>query len=220
MHASADLPLRLDASAAAAARPAEPGAVLSPTAAPQTPPRRTSLRTRVAIVQGPVGPRAVSRSALPATCAAWAPRGGRLKWLSPAKPVLGRGDVTRTKRIDRATRTRVAAVVARSHGAIGTVQVDDAAASRRWSLCGHSRRVDNEDPRVFLECSTAPVKVGPFWSPRFTLVVLRVGNETFSLNTLGQALRGRGSYEFTTKTRAAFEILTDDSTHGVPVLAA
>jgi len=73
---------------------------------------------------------------------------------------------------------------------------------------------------VFLECSTAPVKVGPFWSPRFTLVVLRVGNETFSLNTLGQALRGRGSYEFTTKTRAAFEILTDDSTHGVPVLAA
>jgi hypothetical protein len=138
----------------------------------------------------------------------------------------------------------------------------------------------DDAPHVFLECSTARVKVGPLWSPRFTLVVLRVGNETFSLNTLGQALRGRGSYEFftwqfgssyagvrihgrieapraafvgltylnppggsktclnskvarcevtlerggeaqtfTTKTRAAFEILTDDSTHGVPVLA-
>lgn len=32
--------------------------------------------------------------------------------------------------------------------------------------------------------------------------------------------RGGEAQTFTTKTRAAFEILTDDSTHGVPVLAA
>jgi len=136
-------------------------------------------------------------------------------------------------------------------------------------------------PHVFLECSTARIKIGPFWTPRFTLVAMRVGNETISLNTLGQALRAKGSYElfmwqfdserngvrvhgsieaprsafvgltylnppggsktclnskvascevtleragqaqtFTTQSRAAFEILTDDSTHGVPVLSA
>lgn len=139
----------------------------------------------------------------------------------------------------------------------------------------------DDAPHVFLECSTARIKLGPFWSPRFTLIVLRVGHETIALNTLGQALRGQGSYEFfkwefdskrsgvrvhgaieaprsafvgltylnppggsktclnskvaacevtlergeeaqtfTTQSRAAFEILTDDSTHGVPVLAA
>ena len=136
-------------------------------------------------------------------------------------------------------------------------------------------------PHVFLECSTARIKIGPFWTPRFTLLVLRVGDETIALNTLGQGLRGQGSYEFfkwqfdserngvrvhgsieaprsafvgltylnppggsktcinskvascevtlerggqaqtfTTQSRAAFEILTDDSTHGVPVLPA
>jgi hypothetical protein len=136
-----------------------------------------------------------------------------------------------------------------------------------------------EAPDVFLECSTARVKLGPIWTPRFTLVVLRLGKETLSLNTLGQALRAKGSYDyfqwrfdskregvrvhgrfeaprsafvgltylnppggsktclnckvarcevtlerdgnaetFTTDSRAAFEIATDDSTHGVPVL--
>ncbi len=136
-------------------------------------------------------------------------------------------------------------------------------------------------PEVFLECSTARVKLGPFWSPRFTLVVLRVGHRTFALNSLGQALRARGSYgyfrwrfdsrrgptrisgeieapraafvgltylnppggtktclntkvarchvtleddgrtqTFRSESRAAFEILTDDAGHGVPVLRA
>lgn len=136
-------------------------------------------------------------------------------------------------------------------------------------------------PHVFLECSTARVKLGPLWTPRFTLVVVRLGKETIALNTLGQALRAHGSYDFfewdfdskgegirvhgrieaprsafvgltylnppggsktclnckvarceltlerdgtaetfVTESRAAFEILTDDRAHGVPVLPA
>jgi hypothetical protein len=139
----------------------------------------------------------------------------------------------------------------------------------------------DDAPHVFLECSTARVKLGPLWTPRFTVVAMRVGEETLALNTLGQALRAQGSYElfkwqfdskrngirvhgsieaprsafvgltylnppggsktclnskvarcevtleragriqtFTTRSRAAFEILTDDRTHGVPVLSA
>jgi hypothetical protein len=136
-------------------------------------------------------------------------------------------------------------------------------------------------PHVFLECSTARIKIGPFWTPRFTVIAMRVDGEDIALNTLGQALRAKGSYElfrwtfdskrndvrvygrieapqsafvgltylnppggsktclnskvalcdvtleragqiqsFSTKSRAAFEILTDDPTHGVPVLPA
>jgi hypothetical protein len=139
----------------------------------------------------------------------------------------------------------------------------------------------DDAPHVFLECSTARVKLGPFWTPRFTVLAMRVGDETLALNTLGQARRARGSYDFfkwqfdskrngirvrgsieaprsafvgltylnppggsktclnskvarcevtlerggrtqtfTTRSRAAFEILTDDRTHGVPVLSA
>jgi hypothetical protein len=139
----------------------------------------------------------------------------------------------------------------------------------------------DDAPHVFLECATAQVKLGPFWTPRFTVVAMRVGNDTISLNTLGQALRARGSYElfkwqfdskrddvrihgsieapraafvgltylnppggsktclnskvahcevtleragqaqtFTTRSRAAFEILTDEPAHGIPVLAS
>lgn len=139
----------------------------------------------------------------------------------------------------------------------------------------------DEDPGAFLECSTAQIKLGPLWSPRFTLVVLRVGGEEVVINTLGRAARadGRWSYfQWSLRTRqggaeieaeiaapradfvgltyanppggsktclntkladarvvlrragrpelhlharrrAAFEILTDDAAHGVPVLA-
>jgi hypothetical protein len=137
------------------------------------------------------------------------------------------------------------------------------------------------EPDAFLECSTAQVKVGPLWTPRFTLVVLRVDGEEYALNALGRALRAEGRWSYfewslrskqdgveiaaelsapradfvgltyanppggsktclntklaTAKVvlrragrpelhlhaprRAAFEILTDDAAHGVPVVA-
>jgi hypothetical protein len=134
---------------------------------------------------------------------------------------------------------------------------------------------------AFLECSTARVRIGPFWSPWLTLVVLRIEGREYALNGLVQGVRARGRFgcfhwEFDTSAggvrlrgeidapatafvglrydnppggsktclnsklarceltlermgaasrtlvtehRAAFEILTDDEGHGVPVIA-
>jgi hypothetical protein len=47
-------------------------------------------------------------------------------------------------------------------------------------------------PDVFLECSTAQIRIGPFWTPRMSLVVLRADGAELALNTLGQSLRARG----------------------------
>jgi hypothetical protein len=55
-------------------------------------------------------------------------------------------------------------------------------------------------PEAFLECSTARIKIGPLWTPRFTVVVLRVGDDEYALNTLGQALRGSARYDYFTWT--------------------
>ncbi len=49
-------------------------------------------------------------------------------------------------------------------------------------------------PDAFLECSTAQVKVGPIWTPRMTLIVLRLDGEEFALNSPWQALRAAGRY--------------------------
>lgn len=135
-------------------------------------------------------------------------------------------------------------------------------------------------PESFLECSTAQVKIGPVWTPRMTLLVLRHAGQEYRLNTVRQALRAKGEFryfdwtltsttpeteitarfhapsahfvgltyynppggtktclntkiarvELTLRTphaetitlesgpRALFEILTDDTRHGVPVL--
>lgn len=51
-------------------------------------------------------------------------------------------------------------------------------------------------PEAFLECAAAQVRVGPFWSPRLTLLVLRDGDEEIALNGLLQAARAHGSYDF------------------------
>lgn len=136
-------------------------------------------------------------------------------------------------------------------------------------------------PDAFLECASAQVRLGPFWSPRLTFVVLRDAAGEITLNGLWQAARAAGAYDFfhwtldargpgvrihgriqapaaafvglayqnppggmktclntklasaeftlerrgqptrTLKTahRAAFEILTDRSDHGVPIVA-
>jgi len=136
------------------------------------------------------------------------------------------------------------------------------------------------EPDAFLECSTARVRLGPVWTPWLTLVVLRAGGQEVALNSLAQAVRAYGRFEFfrwrfdsrragirisgeieapasafvglrydnppggyktclntklaacrvtlerpgqplrtfPTQHRAAFEILTDDPTHGVAVV--
>ncbi len=51
-------------------------------------------------------------------------------------------------------------------------------------------------PRTFLECSTARLKFGPFWTPPITIAVLRVENEEIRLNGLAQAFRARADFDF------------------------
>jgi hypothetical protein len=137
------------------------------------------------------------------------------------------------------------------------------------------------EPGAFVECSTARLKIGPFWTPWLTNVVLRLPGRQIELNSLGQALRNRGRYgyfhwaiectrgplhvtisfsappdrfvalgyddppggqrtclntkvaacsvriveqghatiELSTQSRAAFEILAVDDTHGIPISA-
>lgn len=51
-------------------------------------------------------------------------------------------------------------------------------------------------PDAFLECSTAQIKLGPVWSPPLTLVVLRDEGQEIAFNSLLQAVRASGSFEF------------------------
>lgn len=51
-------------------------------------------------------------------------------------------------------------------------------------------------PDAFLECITAQVKIGPIPSPWMSIAVLRIGEEEFLFNSLGQAFRANGRYTF------------------------
>ena len=51
-------------------------------------------------------------------------------------------------------------------------------------------------PDSFLECSTARVKLGPLWTPRLTLMVLRLEGQEFALNGYLQAVLAYGRFEF------------------------
>jgi hypothetical protein len=51
-------------------------------------------------------------------------------------------------------------------------------------------------PSAFLECSTARLKLGPLWTPPLTLVVLRLDGEEIRLNSLAQAFRAHGDFDF------------------------
>jgi len=53
-------------------------------------------------------------------------------------------------------------------------------------------------PDAFLECSTAQIKLGPLWSPRLTFAVLRDEGQEIALNSLLQAVRASGSFDFFT----------------------
>lgn len=52
----------------------------------------------------------------------------------------------------------------------------------------------DDAPDVFLECSTARVKMGPFWTPRLTLVVLRMEGREYHLNGYLQAVLAHGRF--------------------------
>lgn len=59
-------------------------------------------------------------------------------------------------------------------------------------------------PDSFLECATAQIRLGPLWSPRFTVVVLRVAGETYAINSPGRAVLAEGRwryFEWTLRTR-------------------
>ena len=58
-------------------------------------------------------------------------------------------------------------------------------------------------PEAFLECSTAQIRLGPVWSPRLTLVVLRDDGQEIALNGLLQAVRASGAFDFFTWTIAS-----------------
>ena len=51
-------------------------------------------------------------------------------------------------------------------------------------------------PDVFLECSTARLRIGPVWTPPLSLVVVRAEGREFALNSLARAVRARGHFDF------------------------
>jgi hypothetical protein len=51
-------------------------------------------------------------------------------------------------------------------------------------------------PDAFLECATVKLKVGPFWTPPLTLIVLRLDGQEYRLNSIRQALRAQGAWQY------------------------
>lgn len=51
-------------------------------------------------------------------------------------------------------------------------------------------------PDTFLECATARLRLGPYWSPALTMLVLRTEEGELRLNGLAQALRAHGEFDF------------------------
>lgn len=49
-------------------------------------------------------------------------------------------------------------------------------------------------PDSFLEVASARIKIGPFWSPVMTPIVLRHNGQEIALNTIGQSFRAKGSF--------------------------
>jgi hypothetical protein len=64
----------------------------------------------------------------------------------------------------------------------------------RYAWCQVAGFDNAED--TFLECSTAQVRIGPFWSPRMTFLVLRDQGQELLLNGLLQAVRASGTFDF------------------------
>jgi len=54
----------------------------------------------------------------------------------------------------------------------------------------------DNDQQAFLECITARVKIGPLWTPKMTIVCLRLNGEDYYFNTIKQALKAKGHYTY------------------------
>jgi len=54
----------------------------------------------------------------------------------------------------------------------------------------------DNDSNVFLECSTARIKLGPIWSPWMTLAVVRIEGKEYKFNSVGQAIKANGAYDY------------------------
>jgi hypothetical protein len=64
----------------------------------------------------------------------------------------------------------------------------------------------DEAPDAFLECATARIRLGPWWSPWMTFAVLRLEGRTYAFNSLVGAIRSRGRLDglrWTLDTRRA-----------------
>ncbi len=53
----------------------------------------------------------------------------------------------------------------------------------------------DDAPEAFLECVTARLKLGPFWTPPMTIVCLRFGGRDYKLNSGLQMLRAKGAWK-------------------------
>ncbi|MFP4446620.1 MAG: hypothetical protein ACLFPD_10300 [Desulfosudaceae bacterium] len=56
----------------------------------------------------------------------------------------------------------------------------------------------DDHPDIFLELATAQLKIGPFHTPRMTLMVLRHADREYRLNSIPQSLRAYGRFDFFT----------------------
>jgi hypothetical protein len=54
----------------------------------------------------------------------------------------------------------------------------------------------DKNPDTFLEVATAKVKIGPFWTPRMTTLVLRHRGKEYALNSLTQMLYAHGEFNY------------------------
>ena len=75
----------------------------------------------------------------------------------------------------------------------------------------------DNDAEAFLEIATARLRLGPFWSPPFTPIVLRYKGAEYGLRGLLQSLRAHGSFEyFTWKFKSEVEHLVIEGTITAP----
>ena len=78
----------------------------------------------------------------------------------------------------------------------------------------------DNDAEAFLEIATARLRLGPFWSPPFTPIVLRYKGAEYGLQGLLQSLRAHGSFEyFTWKFKSEAEHLAIDGVITAPAQA-
>jgi hypothetical protein len=75
----------------------------------------------------------------------------------------------------------------------------------------------DNDPDAFLEIATARLRLGPVWSPSFTLIVLRYKGVEYGLRGLFQSLRAHGAFDyFTWRFKSEIEQVVIEGTITAP----